>query len=130
MGPTNLGTTACAVDRHYQFIALFPDGQAFCIKAQVDAFALKYRAHRGGDIFVFAINQARLHFNDGDFTAKTPVHLAEFKAYVAASYDHQMLRKKVDLHHRAIVKVFDLIKPGHGRRLSASPNIDEYTRRR
>ena len=57
MGPANLGAAVCAIERHYQFVALFPYGRALCIKAQVDAFALQYLAHRGGDIFVFAINQ-------------------------------------------------------------------------
>src|SRR4029077_2093295 len=55
MGPANLGTAVCAIERHGHFVALFPYGQALCIKAQVDAFALQYLAHRGGDIFVFAI---------------------------------------------------------------------------
>src|SRR6476659_8559997 len=31
MGPANLGTAVCAIERHYQFVALFPDGQALCI---------------------------------------------------------------------------------------------------
>ena len=130
MGPANLGAAVCAIERHYQFVALFPYGRALCIKAQVDAFALQYLAHRGGDIFVFAINQARLHFDDCDFTAETPIHLAKLKAHVAAAYDHQMPREKIGVHHRAIGEVFDLIKPGHWRPLSTPPDIDEYVRRR
>src|ERR1700676_1085158 len=56
MGPVNLGTAVCAIERYYHFVALFLDGQALCVKAQVDAFTFQYLAHRGGDIFVFAMN--------------------------------------------------------------------------
>jgi hypothetical protein len=130
MGPANLGTAASAIKGRRQFFPLFPYGQALCVKAHVDAFALKYLSYCGRDIFIFAMNQTRPHFDDCDFTAKTAIHLSKLKAYVAAAYNQQMPRKKIDVHHRAIGEVFDLIKPGHSRRLGTPPNINEYVLRR
>src|SRR5271166_6228940 len=47
VGAANRGTAACAVKRNCQFRALFPYGQALCVKAHVDTVALQYFSYCG-----------------------------------------------------------------------------------
>src|ERR1700722_8232875 len=72
---------------------------AFRLEVDLDAFRFEDLENSGGDAFIFAMNEARPHFDDGDLAAEAPVHLAEFEADVAATHDHQMLREKVHGHN-------------------------------
>ena len=78
-------------------------------------------------IFVFAMDQARRHLKDGDLAPKSPVHLAEFQTNITTAHDNQVLRKKVDVHHRAVGQILDLVQPRQLRHNRASANIDKYS---
>ena len=52
---------------------------------------------------------------DRDLAAEAPEHLRELEPDVAAADDHQMSRDEIDVHHRAVGQIVDLIEPRHGR---------------
>ena len=62
-------------------------------------------ADRGGNVRVFAVDEARRHLHDRDLAAEPPVHLGEFQPDIAAADDHQMARHEVDRHHRAVRQI-------------------------
>ena len=80
---------------------------------------------RGGNIFVFARNQPRVSLQDGDFAAEAAVHLPKLQADVAAADDDEMLGQKIDLHHRGVCEIADLIETRHGRNDGTAADVDE-----
>ena len=96
------------------------------VQANGDAFALENLLDGRGHIFVFTLNQAPTHFDDGDFTPKTPVHLSELQTDIAASHNDQVSGKKVDVHHGTVGEVFDLFESCHLRHGCSTTNVDKY----
>ena len=58
-------------------------------------------------------DQARPHLDDGDFASESPEHLPELQPDIAAAHDDQVPGKKINVHHRAVGEVLDLIEAGH-----------------
>ena len=83
-----------------------------------------------GHVFVFTLNQARPHLDDGDFASKPPEHLPELQPDVAAAHDDQVPRKKVHAHHRAVGQVLHLVESRHRRHDRAPAHVDEDPLRR
>src|SRR5262249_26925619 len=98
---------------------------AFRLQTDVDAFALQNLADGLRYIFVFALDQARAHLDDGHLTAEAAEHLSKLEADIAAAHDDQMPRKKVDLHHGAVGQILDLIESRHLRDQHAPAHVDE-----
>src|SRR5438105_2605694 len=76
--------------------AVDPDGNAFCMRRQPDAFgagahgdafALKDLADRLRDVLILAADETRCHFDDRHPGAEPPVYLREFEADIAAADD-------------------------------------------
>ena len=80
---------------------------------------------RRGDIFVFAMHQARPHFENRHLAAKAPEHLPELQADIAAAHNDQVLRQEVHLHHGTVGEIRHLIESGHFRHDRASAHVDK-----
>ena len=93
---------AAAINLHSQFVAAFFKADALSAQTYLDAFALENCFDVFGNVFVFvfAVNQSRPSLHDGDFTAKTAVHLSKLQPHIAAADDDQVLGQKVHVHHR------------------------------
>src|SRR5512139_106632 len=94
----------------------------------LDTFATQDFGDRRRNIFVFACDQAWREFNDGYLASEAPVDLCKLQADIAAAQDDQMRRQKIDVHHRAVCEVANLIESGNGRRQGSSTDIDENPR--
>ena len=125
MRADDLGRALGAVDADGDLVAALGEADALGVQADIDAFALEDLLDRGGDILVFARDQARRHFDDRDLAAEAAEHLGEFEADIAAADDHQMPRQEIDLHHRAVGEEGDLVEPGHVGHDGPSADIDE-----
>ena len=66
-------------------------------------------------------DQPRPHLDDGDLAPEAAKHLAEFETDIAAADDHQMLRQKIDIHHRAVGEIGHLIQPRRSAGREARP---------
>ena len=62
---------------------------------------------------------------NADLAAEPLMHLAEFQTNVAAVQHLQMTRQEVDVYHRAVGEVIDLIKAGNVRRRRTRAEIDD-----
>src|ERR1700716_647583 len=71
------------------------------------------------------MDQSRLHLDDGDLRAKTPEHLAEFQAYVAAADDDEVWRDVIEADHRTVRQVWNAIQARNPRNRCASADVDE-----
>ena len=98
---------------------------AFGVHAHADIFAVQNFEDGRGDIFVLAMHQSRAHFENGHAGAKTPEHLAELQADVAAAHDDQVLRQIVHLHHGTVSEIGDPIESRHRRDYRAFAYVDE-----
>src|SRR5215472_13436255 len=78
----------------------------------MDAFLLEDLLDGHGDILVFALEQARLHFDHGHFAAEAAEHLPKLKAHVATAHDNQMRREEINTHHRGVGQIIHLVEPG------------------
>src|SRR5246500_5803285 len=76
-------------------------------------------------VLVLMANEPRRHFDDRYLAAKAAVDLAEFEADIAAADNDQMLRQKVDVHHRRIRQVGHFVYAGHWRHQRPAPDIDK-----
>ena len=70
------------------------------------------------------------HLDDGDFAAETSEHLPEFETDVAAADDDQVPGNEVELHHRAVGEVLDLLEARQPRHGGAAADVDEDPLRR
>src|SRR5437870_7791332 len=68
---------AAAINLHGHFVAAFFKGDAFSAQTDLDTFAFENCFDVFGNIFVFAVNQARPPLHHGDFTAETAIHLSK-----------------------------------------------------
>ena len=77
------------------------------------------------DVVVLATDQSRPHFDNGDATAETSVHLREFEANVAAADNDEVRRHEVDIHHGDVVKVGYVFDTVQAWRCRASTDVNE-----
>src|SRR5258708_7423700 len=70
-------------------------------------------------------NDSGSHLNHRDLAAEAPVNLCEFETHIAAPYDDQVRRQKIDFNHRRIRQIAGLIEPRYGRNPGASAHVDE-----
>src|SRR6201987_969083 len=65
------------------------------------------------------------HFDDRYLAAKAAIHLAEFEADIAAADNDEMVRQKIDVHHRRIRQVGHFVYAGHWRHQRPAADIDK-----
>ena len=68
---------AAAFNLHGHFVAAFFKGDAFSLQTDLDAFAFENCFDVLGNVFVFALNQPRPHFHNGDLAAEPAIHLSK-----------------------------------------------------
>src|SRR5579871_1387186 len=121
----DFGIPGIAIDADRDSVAARRSGDALGVETKVNTFTLQNVEDRGRDFFIFAADQARPHFDDGDPAAKAPEHLRELEADIAATDDDQMLGQKVDVHHGGVGEEVYLIETGHFRDNGAAADIEE-----
>src|SRR6266513_1311709 len=89
-----------AINLHGYFVAAFFKGDAFSPQTDLDTFAFENCFDVFGNVFVFAVNQARSPLHNGHLTAEAAIHLSKLQSHVAAADDDQVLGQKVHVHHR------------------------------
>src|SRR5262249_17262473 len=85
------------------------------VYAHVDAFLAEEIGDGVRDVLVLACDQPRRKLDDRHLAAETTVRLRKFNADVASSQDDQMPRQKIDVHHRAVGQVGNLVETGNWR---------------
>src|SRR6266480_2094588 len=68
---------AAAINLHGHFVVAFFNGDAFRAQTDLDTFAFENRLDVFGNVFVFAMNQARPPLDNGDLTAEAAIHLSK-----------------------------------------------------
>src|SRR5438552_18923554 len=84
------------------------------------SFSLQDFTHGVRNIFVFPPNQAWSHLYNRDFAPEAAIHLSEFQPDIRAANDDEILRQKIDLHHRGDGKKWNSTDPRHLRNRGAS----------
>src|ERR1700730_257904 len=90
-----------------------------------NAFFFKEGLDGGGDVLIFARDQARGLLDDGDFAAEAAKDLSEFEADVAAAYDDEMAGQSFELEDAYVVHPRDAIDSGKIGDYGASSDVDE-----
>src|SRR6516165_1632165 len=121
----DFGGAGGAIDLGDDLVAAPGEADAFGIQPDVDALALDDVLDRRRQILVLMANQPRRHFDDRYLAAKAAVHLAEFKADIAAADNDEMVRRKIDVHHRRIRQVGYFVYAGHWRHQRPAADIDK-----
>src|ERR1700757_3890639 len=125
MRASDFGGAGGAIDLCDDLVASLDEADAFGIESDLDALALDDVFDRRRHVLVLMANQPRRHFDDRYLAAKAAVHLAEFEADIAAADNDEMLRQKIDVHHRRIRQVGHFVYAGHWRRLRPAADIDK-----
>ena len=115
MGAANFGRAILAVDADEYVVTAPVEADALGIDAQIDTLAFEGLAYLGGDVGIFAMDEARGHLDHSHLAAEAAIHLREFEPDIAAADDHKMPRQKIDRHHRAVRQIGNLIEPGQFR---------------
>src|SRR5262249_9171102 len=97
----------------------------FTVEVQVDPFLAEEIGDRLRDVLVLPRDQARPELDQGHLAAEAAIHLGEFESDVAAAQDDEMWRKKIDVHHRAVGEIRDLIEAGNRGDYRACADIDK-----
>jgi hypothetical protein len=118
---------AGAINFGHNLLILLPKADTIRIETKGYALALEDVLNGRRDIFVFTLDQVRALLDNGDFAPESPVHLREFQADVAATYDDKMARKEIDIHHGAVGEVSDLVETMHLRHPRTPAYVDEYS---
>src|ERR1700758_2863314 len=100
MRASDFGGAGGAIDLGDDLVAALDEADAFGIQSYLDALPLDDIFDRRRDVLVLVANEPRRHFDDRYLAAKAAVHLAQFEADIAAADNDQMLRQKIDVHHR------------------------------
>ena len=64
-------------------------------------------------------------FDHGHLASEAAIDLSKLKADVAAAQDHQMRGEEIDVHHRAVGEVGNLVEAGYRRNRGPRAYIDE-----
>ncbi len=130
MRPDHLARALSAVHVRDDIAAALREANARRVQTYDNAFALENVLDRGRHVVVLAMDEPLRHLDDGDFAAETSEHLPEFETDVAAADDDQVPGKEVEVHHRAVVEVFDLLETRQPRHGGAAADVDEDPLRR
>src|ERR1700757_3180968 len=125
MRASDFGGAGGAVDVGDDLVAALGEADAFGIESDLDALALDDVFDRRRHVLVLVANEPRRHFDDRYLAAKAAVHLAEFEADIAAADNDEMVRQKIDVHHRRIRQVGHLVYARHWRHQRPAADIDE-----
>src|SRR3984893_9422734 len=125
MRASDFGGAGGAIDLGDDLVAALDEADAFGIQSDLDALPLDDVFDRRRDVLVLVTNEPRRHFDDRYLAAKAAVHLAKFKADIAAADNDQMVRHKIDVHHRRIRQVGHFVYAGHWRRQRSAADIDK-----
>ena len=112
MGAADFGGAAFAIDSGQNLLSTPGKTDALRVQPDVDSFLLQDFFDAGRNIFVFTLDQPGAHLEDGDLASEAPEHLTELEADVAASGDDQAARQEIDVHHRTVGEVRNLIDSG------------------
>ncbi len=121
----DFGGAVGAIDLGDDLVAAFRKADAFGIQPDIDALALDDVFDRRRHVVILVANQPRRHFDDRYLAAKAAVHLAEFEADIAAADNDEMVRQKIDVHHRRIRQVGHFVSAGHWRHQRPAADIDK-----
>src|SRR5215471_6231397 len=125
MRASDFGGAGGAIDPGDDLVAALDEADAFGIQPDLDALALDDVFDRRRHVFVLMANEPRRHFDDSYLAAKAAVHLAEFEADIAATDNDEMVRQKIDVHHRRIRQVRHFVDAWHWRRHCPPADIDK-----
>src|SRR5258708_68051 len=100
---------------HYTVVHAFRNAVEFYVEPNFNAFLFEYLLHRGRRLHVFPPDEPRTGFENRHLAAETTVHLAELQSNVAPTQDHKMARQEINLHHRGVGQIFDLVEAWNGR---------------
>src|SRR5258708_7798338 len=121
----NLRAAIGAFELHHDVVALLGDAPTPRIQAKIDAFTGEKRRNGLRDILVLTRDEARAYLDDCDLATEASVHLSKLEANVAATEHQQMSGQEIDIHHRAIGEVGDLLQAGDLRHDGTAADIDE-----
>src|SRR5258708_7831514 len=121
----NLRAAIGAFELHHDVVALLGDAQTPRIQAKIDAFTGEKRRNGLRDILVLTWDEARAYLDDCDLATEASVHLSKLEANVAATEHKQMPGQEIDIHHRSIGEVGDLLQAGDLRHDGTAADIDE-----
>ncbi len=102
---------------------------AFGVGADGDAFGDQDVAHRFGNLFVLAADQARVALDDCHLGAEAAVDLREFEPDIGAADDEQMIGQPVEREHRRIVERRHVADSGQVGQGCAPADVEEDARR-
>src|SRR4029079_11273963 len=125
MASQNFAIAVLAIDSSGNLVTFFAKRNTFGVEAEVHTFVFEDFPNFGRNIRIFTANQARPHLDDGDFPAETTEHLSKLEADIATADDNEMPWKKVDLHHRRVREIWNLIDTRHIWNAGADTGIDK-----
>src|SRR5688572_18637080 len=114
-----------AIHVHSHIVIALGQRNTSRIQTNLYPFCLQNLANGLGYIFVFTSNQTRAHLNNRDFAAEAAIHLTKFQADITPADDDEVLRQKINLHHRGIVEKRDIVNARHLGDSSAPTDVDE-----
>ena len=120
---------AGGVEAHRDVLAALGDLQAVDAHVDVDAFGFQDVGDGRGGVLVLARDQPRGHLDHRHLAAEAAEDLRELQADVAAADDDQVRRDEIDVQHRAVGEIGDLVQPGDVGHEGAAADIDEDLRR-
>ena len=77
------------------------------------------------DILILAGDETRRGLDDGHFASEAAIELRKFEADIAAAEHDQMRGQKIDVHHRAVGQIGDLVEARDRWNQGPSAYIDE-----
>src|SRR5258708_4940021 len=117
--------TGAAIEAHGNAVALLFDLQAPGIEAHFNPLALENLPDGVRHIRVLAGDQPIGHLNHRHAGAEAAIGLRELEADVAAADDKETLGQEIDLHHRAVGEIGDVVEPRHGGNERAATRVDD-----
>src|SRR5580704_393364 len=104
---------------------MFANAQAFRAGENIDTLPRQDIGDRCRYVCILVRSQTLPVMDDTDLAAKPPIHLTEFQTNIAAAQYQQVARQEVDVHHRSVGEVIDLIEARNLGHIRASTDIDE-----
>src|SRR5262249_25581173 len=95
------------------------------IETQIDALTRQNVLDCGGDLGVLALHNTWSHFDDRHLRPESPKHLPKLEADIAAADDDEVLRGRVEIHHRAICEERSRVESRQWRRRRPPADVDE-----
>ena len=114
-----------AIDLGDDLLAAFREADAFGVQPDMHALELDDVLDRGRHVLVLVVDEPRRHLDDRHLAAEAAVHLPEFEADIAPADNDEMVRQKIDVHHRRIRQVWRFLDAGHRRRRRPAADVDK-----